>query len=99
MTRTAAALGIAAFLAAAPALAQPAPAHGPQTAPAPGAGQTMTAPYMRAPEPPPVKPRKPLFTIFNMPVIVWAPVQPPYSSGANLDPAANPTWLDGQNPM
>ena len=99
MTRTAAAFGIAALLATASALAQPPPAHGPQRAPAPSSGQTLTAPYMREPAPPPLQQRRPLFTIFNMPVVVWAPVQAPYDSRHNLDAAANPFWLDEGNPM
>ncbi|HBK07950.1 MAG TPA: hypothetical protein DDZ81_19195 [Acetobacteraceae bacterium] len=99
MTKTAAAFGMAALLATASALAQPAPANGPRGSTSPSAGQTLTAPYTRAPEPPPAPQRRRLFTIFNMPVVVWAPVQPPYDSGANLDPAANPSWLDGGNPM
>jgi len=57
------------------------------------ARQTMVAPYT---QPAPVIPpfRRFLFSIGNLPVGVWAPVQPPYDSRANRNNAANPLWWD-----
>lgn len=92
-------IGLSTLLAAAPALAQPAPATGSRTTAAPSAGQAMTAPDTKALAPLPNRQPRPVFTIFNMPVVVWAPIQPHYSSRSNLDAAANPTWLNGLNPM
>jgi hypothetical protein len=41
----------------------------------------------------PIEPeRVPLFTIGNLPVQVWAPVEPAYDLHANRNLAANPTW-------
>ena len=91
--------GLTGLLAATPALAQPAAATGSRTTAAPGSGQTMTAPDTKAFAPLANQQPRPVFTIFNMPVVVWAPVQPHYSSRSNLDAAANPTWLNGLNPM
>lgn len=99
MSRTASLLGVVVLLTTASAVAQPAPAGGSRSVPAPSSGQTLTAPYTRAPEPPRPPQRRPLFTIFNMPVVVWAPVQPPYDPRSKLEPAANPYWLDERNPM
>lgn len=57
--------------------------------PAPAASQTTQAPYA------PVNPNlgieqaRPLFYIGQLPVVVWAPVQPPYSSKLNRSQATN----------
>ena len=99
MKRTPVLFGLTALLGAASALAQPAPATGSRATAAPGAGQTMTAPDTKALAPLANQQPRPVFTIFNMPVVVWAPIQPHYSSRSNLDAAANPTWLNGLNPM
>ncbi len=92
-------IGLSTLLAAAPALAQPAPATGSRTTAAPGAGQAMTAPDTKALAPLPNRQPRPVFTIFNMPVVVWAPIQPHYSTRSKLEPSGNPSWLDGENPM
>lgn len=92
-------LGLAALLAAAPALAQPAPTTGPRTTAAPAAGQTLTAPDTKALGPLPNRQPRRVFTIFNMPVVIWAPIQPPYDPRSKLEPSSNPSWLDGENPM
>ncbi|HEX2941821.1 MAG TPA: hypothetical protein VHO91_12300 [Rhodopila sp.] len=55
-------------------------------------GRTTTEPFMRpTPPAPPPGPRT-LFKIGNLPVVLWAPVQPPYDSRANRNAAANPLW-------
>ncbi|WP_146101620.1 hypothetical protein [Rhodopila globiformis] len=80
-------LGTAMVLSSA-ALAQSNPAR--ETAPT--ASESLMAPYTA---PPPIAgaPR-PLFNIGQLPVGVWAPVQPPYDSRANRTGAANPVWWD-----
>ncbi|HEY4044331.1 MAG TPA: hypothetical protein VGM32_21135 [Rhodopila sp.] len=62
------------------------------SAPAPGANQTLQAPY--TPRNPNLGPGEahPLFTIGREPVVVWAPVEPPYSSKMNRSQAGNPVW-------
>jgi hypothetical protein len=35
---------------------------------------------------------RPLFSLGNLPVGVWAPVAPPYDATANRNGAANPFW-------
>lgn len=100
MTRTAAAIAVAAFMVSGAAMAQPAPPTRPQGAELPNAGHTLAAPpYEQAPMPSPSRQRRPVFTIFNMPVVVRAPMQPTYDSRDNQDAAANPFWLDEGNPM
>jgi hypothetical protein len=82
------ALGATAVLSST-ALAQPlvAPQRGNE------ASQTLVAPYTQPA--PVIQPfRRFLFTIGNVPVTVWAPVQPPYNSRANRTGAANPLWWD-----
>ena len=88
-------MGMAALLAAAPALAQQAPATGSGAT----AGQTMTAPDTKTLAPLPNRQPRRVFTIFNMPVVVWAPIQPHYDTRSKLEPSSNPSWLDGENPM
>ncbi len=99
MTKTAVVFGLAAMLVATSAFAQSAPAPGSRTTAAPGGGQTMTAPDTKALAPLPDRQPRPVFTIFNMPVVVWAPIQPPYDPRSKLEPSGNPSWLDGENPM
>jgi len=61
--------------------------------PAHETSQTLVAPYTQPA--PVIQPfRRFLFTIGNIPVTVWAPVQPPYDSRANRTGAANPLWWD-----
>ena len=88
-------IGMAGLLAAAPALAQPAHTTGSGTT----AGQTMTAPDTKALAPLPNRQPRRVFTIFNMPVVVWAPIQPHYDTRSKLHPSSNPSWLDADNPM
>jgi hypothetical protein len=42
-----------------------------------------------------VREAPPLFKIGDVPVHLWAPVQPPYDSRMNRDPAAEPFWEAG----
>jgi hypothetical protein len=57
--------------------------------PVPAAGQTLQAPYTpTAPYQGPDQSR-PLFHIGNLPAVVWAPVQPHYSSKLNSTQAGN----------
>ncbi|HQT76784.1 MAG TPA: hypothetical protein PLD10_06990 [Rhodopila sp.] len=63
--------------------------HGP-----PVSGRTATQPFMRPTPPAPPPGPRPLFTIGNLPVVLWAPIQPPYDSRANRNNAANPLWYD-----
>src|ERR1700749_1614850 len=39
--------------------------------------------------------QRPLFSIRNVPVNVWAPVEPPYDTHMNRTQAANPVWGEG----
>lgn len=57
----------------------------------PTANETIVSPTMH-PNPLPAPEPKPLFKLGNMPVGVWAPVEPPYDSTANRNNAANPLW-------
>jgi hypothetical protein len=58
----------------------------------PAASQTLQAPY--APRNPDrsAAQSSPLFRIGQVPVVLWAPVQPPYNSKVNRSQAANPLW-------
>jgi hypothetical protein len=72
------------------AQAQPAvPTPPPQS---PAAGQTAQAPYTSTNPDQSAAESRPLFYIGKMPVAVWAPVEPPYSSKANGTVAANWPW-------
>jgi hypothetical protein len=57
----------------------------------PGVGQTI-APFQDQSVPANEPPRVPLFNIGNLPVQVWAPVEPWYDSHANRNLAAYPSW-------
>ena len=77
-------VGAAVLLAAAGAYAQ---------GPGPATGGTVEAP-MAQPQAPATINRSgpPLFWIGNLPVRLWAPVQPSYDQNANRNGAANPLW-------
>jgi hypothetical protein len=61
--------------------------------PSPATSQSLIAPYTPPGASIPTTPRH-LFSIGNLPVGVWAPVEPPYDSRANRTAAANPAWWD-----
>jgi hypothetical protein len=68
------------------------PAADTQARQVPVASQTTTAvPDLNNPEASVSQPR-PLFKIGELPVGVWAPVEPPYDSRMNRDQAGNPVW-------
>jgi hypothetical protein len=75
-----------------PGLAQRSTAIPPPPPQAPAASQTTQAPY--APTYPDQGPAgsTPLFNIGKVPVVVWAPVEPPYNSKSNGTVAANWPW-------
>ncbi len=57
--------------------------------------QTVTArPIPINPDASVTQPRA-LFKLGNVPVDVWAPVEPPYDAHMNKTQAANPTWDEG----
>ncbi|HEY1930903.1 MAG TPA: hypothetical protein VGG99_02735 [Acetobacteraceae bacterium] len=62
-------------------------------APGPAASGTVQAPFV-PPESPATINRSPpvLFWIANLPVRMWAPVEPSYDDRANRNGAANPLW-------
>ncbi len=84
----ASALMIAGFM---PALAQNArkPAANPN---APVVAQTTQGEAVTPAAPNPAPQPQTLFTIGNVGVGVWAPVEPVYDSSANRNQAANPLW-------
>ena len=56
-------------------------------------GTERTAPMLPSQTAPPVNKSPPvLFWIGNLPVRMWAPVQPSYDATANRAPAENPWW-------
>jgi hypothetical protein len=71
------------------------PAADPPPRPVPAESQTVTAqPVPTNPDATVNQPR-PLFNIGNLPVDVWAPVEPPYDANMNRSQAANPVWEEG----
>ena len=69
-----------------------------QSKPAPNAGQTYTGQSVTAEiqgNTPATQPR-PLATIGNVNVGIWAPVPLPYNAGNNRNLAANAIWGDGR---
>jgi hypothetical protein len=73
--------GVFSSLVVAAASAEP---SGP-SAPLPDVGNQLQE-FSAAPQP------RPLFTISGVPVRLWAPVPPPYSTAANRNFAADPFW-------
>jgi hypothetical protein len=68
------------------------PVADPPPRPVPSESQTITAePVPTNPDASVTEPR-PLFNIGNVPVDVWAPVEPPYDANMNRNQAANPVW-------
>jgi hypothetical protein len=62
-------------------------------APAPQLGGTVQTPGLVPEETAPAdNGRQPLFSIGNLPVSVWAPVELPYNTLADRNAAANPIW-------
>jgi len=72
---------------------KPSPAG--KTQPAPGASQTARAPYSPPGPDQGVGQSRPLFVVGGVPVVLWAPVQPPYNSRMNR-PAAAGQWWDSE---
>jgi hypothetical protein len=63
--------------------------------PVPAESQTVTAqPVPTNPDASVTQPRA-LFNIGNVPVDVWAPVEPPYDANMNRNQAANPVFEEG----
>ncbi len=60
--------------------------------PAAGTTQTLQAPYTATNPDQSAAGSRPLFHIGQLPVVVWAPVQPPYNAKANGTVAANWPW-------
>ena len=68
------------------------PAADPPPRPVASESQTVTAqPVPTNPDATVTQPR-PLFNIGKVPVVVWAPVEPPYDANMNRTQAANPVW-------
>jgi hypothetical protein len=71
------------------------PAADPPPRPVPVESQTVTAPPVPTnPDATVTQPRA-LFKLGNVPVDVWAPVEPPYDANMNRSQAANPVWEEG----
>jgi hypothetical protein len=71
-----------------------------QTKPSPTGGQTYTGQSVTAAiqgSTPATQPR-PIATIGNINVGVWAPVQAPYNANNNRTQAANPIWREDMAP-
>jgi hypothetical protein len=60
--------------------------------PAASQTQTLQAPYAPTNPDRSVAQSRPLFSIGQLPVVVWAPVQPPYNSKLSGTQAANALW-------
>ena len=58
----------------------------------PAASETTQAPYTSSNLDRSAAESRPLFYLGKLPVVVWAPVEPPYSSKANGTVAANWPW-------
>ncbi len=69
---------------------KPSPAS--QTTPAPGASQTARAPFTPSAPDQRISQSRPLFVVGGVPVVVWAPVQPPYNGRMSRTAAAGPLW-------
>jgi hypothetical protein len=69
----------------------------PRQASTPGASETIQAPTVQPNPPAPIPELTPLFRLGDVPVVVWAPVEPPYDSNANRNNAANPLWYAATN--
>jgi hypothetical protein len=64
-----------------------------QTRPPTVSGTERTAPLLPNEVAPPVNPSPPvLFWIGDLPVRLWAPVEPSYDPAANRSAADNPSW-------
>ncbi len=64
-----------------------------QTQPPAVGGTEQTAPMLPSETAPPVSQSPPaLFSIGDLPVRLWAPVEPSYDPAANRAAAANPSW-------
>lgn len=63
----------------------------------PSANQTIYSPAVQPNPPAPPSTPAPLFDLGNLPVGVWAPVEPPYDVHANRNNASNPLWYDASS--
>jgi hypothetical protein len=71
------------------------PAADPPPRPVPAESQTVTAqPVPTNPDATVTQPHA-LFNIGNVPVDVWAPVEPPYDANMNRTQASNPVFEQG----
>jgi hypothetical protein len=71
------------------------PVADPPPRPVPAESQTVTAQSVPTnPDASVTQPRA-LFNIGNVPVDVWAPVEPPYDANMNRNQAANPVFEQG----
>jgi hypothetical protein len=71
------------------------PTADPPPRPVQAESQTVTAQSVPTNPDATVSQPRPLFNIGNLPVDVWAPVEPPYDANMNRNQAANPVFEQG----